>query len=59
VVTLGDGDSELDVADLADIIKSKKAAGRPRDKAVLELLEKTLEETTRSKGQARSSKKER
>jgi Nucleotidyl transferase of unknown function (DUF2204) len=58
-IRLGDSDSELYVADLADIIKSKKAAGRPRDKAVLELLEKTLEETTRSKGQARSSKKER
>jgi predicted nucleotidyltransferase len=30
------------VADLADIIKMKKAAGRPRDRAVLEILEKTL-----------------
>jgi len=38
-----DGYSLL-VADLADIIKSKKAAGRARDRAVLELLEKTLSE---------------
>jgi hypothetical protein len=30
------------VADPADIIGSKRAAGRPRDKAVLEILEKTL-----------------
>jgi predicted nucleotidyltransferase len=30
------------VADLADIIKMKKAADRPRDRAVLEILEKTL-----------------
>ena len=32
------------LADLADIITSKRAAGRPRDKAVLEILEKTLRE---------------
>jgi len=32
------------VADLADIIASKRAAGRPRDKAVLEILEATLHE---------------
>ena len=31
------------VAALADIIKSKRAANRPRDLAVLEILEKTLE----------------
>jgi len=37
------------VADLADIIASKKAAGRPRDKAVLEILEMTLREKTRAK----------
>ena len=41
------------VASLADVIRSKKAARRPRDLAVLELLEKALEETTRQKGQAR------
>ena len=32
------------VASLADIIKSKRAAGRQRDKAVLDMLEKALEE---------------
>jgi predicted nucleotidyltransferase len=32
------------VAHLADIIASKRAAGRPRDKAVLEVLEATLRE---------------
>jgi predicted nucleotidyltransferase len=37
--------AQLYVADLADIIKSKKAAGRPRDRAVLVILEKTLEES--------------
>ena len=32
------------VAHLSDIIASKRAAGRPRDKAVLDILEKTLRE---------------
>lgn len=32
------------VAGLADIIRSKRATGRPRDLAVLEILEKTLDE---------------
>jgi predicted nucleotidyltransferase len=32
------------VADLRDIIRSKKALGRPRDRAVLEILVKTLHE---------------
>ncbi|MBI3050108.1 MAG: nucleotidyltransferase [Acidobacteria bacterium] len=36
----------LRVASLPDIIRSKKAAGRPRDRAVLNVLEKTLEETS-------------
>lgn len=35
---------KLLVADLADIIRSKRAAGRPRDKAVLDILEKALNE---------------
>jgi len=44
------------VASLADIIKSKRAAGRPQDLAVLRLLEKTLEEASHQpKGPARSS----
>ncbi len=38
------GDHGLWVAHLADIIASKRAAGRPRDKAVLDVLEKTLRE---------------
>jgi hypothetical protein len=38
------------VASLADIIKSKKAARRPRDLAVLELLEKAYEQATIKKG---------
>jgi len=44
------GDTELLVAALADIIKSKKAAGRPQDLAVLPLLEKVLEETAHDQG---------
>lgn len=39
----------LRVATLDDIIRSKKAARRPRDLAVLEILEKTREEAARSK----------
>ncbi len=38
------GEHELRVASLTDIIKSKRAAGRSRDLAVLETLEKTLHE---------------
>ena len=40
------GDAQLMVAALADIIKSKRVAGRPQDLAVLQLLEKTLEEAS-------------
>jgi len=42
------GGHGLWIANLADIIASKRAAGRPRDKAVLEILEKTLREKLRS-----------
>ena len=42
------------VASLEDIIRSKRAAGRPRDRAVLEILENALEETKRSKGKTGS-----
>jgi predicted nucleotidyltransferase len=42
--TIRVGDTELNVAGLADIIRSKKAAGRPRDLAVLEALERTFAE---------------
>jgi hypothetical protein len=41
------GEARLLVAALPDIIKSKKAAGRPRDLAALPVLEKALEETQR------------
>lgn len=48
------------VASLSDIIKSKKAARRPRDLAVLESLEKTREEAERSTaGTRRSSARKR
>lgn len=43
------GGYTLWVASLADIIASKRAAGRPRDNAVLDILEKTLREKTRAK----------
>jgi hypothetical protein len=40
------------VASLVDIIKSKRAARRPRDLAVLDILEQALAEATRSKRNA-------
>jgi hypothetical protein len=42
------GGRDLWVAHLSDIIASKRAAGRPRDQAVLGILEKTLHEQTKS-----------
>ena len=42
------GGHGLWIASLADIIASKRAAARPRDKAVLEILEKTLREKSQS-----------
>ena len=47
------GGSTLLVASLADIIRSKKAARRPRDLAVLDVLEKTDEERKRAAPDAR------
>ena len=41
------------VASLADIVRSKKAARRPRDRAVLEILEKSLEEAAEQEARAR------
>jgi predicted nucleotidyltransferase len=38
------GERSLRIACLADIIKSKRAAGRDRDLAVLDILQKTLDE---------------
>ena len=46
------GGHTLWVANLADIIESKRAAGRPRDTAVLEILEKTLHEKTKFESEA-------
>jgi predicted nucleotidyltransferase len=40
------GGATILVASLVDIIRSKRAARRPRDLAVLEILERTLEEIT-------------
>jgi hypothetical protein len=52
------GASKIYVASLPDIIRSKKATGRPQDLAVLDVLEKTLEQTAgHSKGKAGSSQK--
>lgn len=42
------GGINLRVADLSDIIASKRAAGRPRDQAVLEILEATQREKNAS-----------
>ena len=52
VVEIDDG-APLRVASPEDIMRSKRAANRPRDRAVLEILEKALEESSRSKEQAR------
>jgi hypothetical protein len=46
------GGHKLLIATLADVIKSKRAAGRPRDKAVLDILEKTLEQQKDNKEDA-------
>lgn len=52
------GGARLLVAELADIIRSKQAAGRASDLAALPVLERTLEETARhQKSPARSSEK--
>ncbi|MGE3841817.1 MAG: nucleotidyltransferase [Vicinamibacterales bacterium] len=47
------GRAPLLVAALADVIRSKRAARRPRDLAVLEILEKTREEAAKSQGETR------
>jgi hypothetical protein len=49
------GSAALLVASLDDIIRSKRAAKRPRDLAVLESLEKTREESERSSAGSRGS----
>jgi hypothetical protein len=45
------------VASLTDVIRSKRAAKRPRDLAVLDILEKSLEEASRSSAQASGARK--
>ena len=49
------GDTSLRVASLADIIRSKRAARRPRDLAVLAVLEGALEERTQQNEKARGA----
>ena len=51
--------AKLLVADLADVIKSKRAAGRPRDLANLDILEKALHEETRIKKRKTGRSEER
>lgn len=51
------GGYKLLVAALEDIIKSKRAAARLKDKAVLHALEKTLAETANPKAAARGPQK--
>jgi predicted nucleotidyltransferase len=54
------GDVALLVAALEDIVKSKRAAGRPRDRAILDVLEKALEESRgKQKGPARGPRTRR
>jgi hypothetical protein len=45
------GAHDIWVAHLADIIASKRAAARPRDKAVMDILERTLEQQNKSPSQ--------
>jgi hypothetical protein len=53
------GRVKLLVATLPDIIRSKRAAARPRDRAVLEVLEKTLAEKTRNQEEEAGNSQER
>jgi hypothetical protein len=48
-VTVAFGAHGLKIASLADVVKSKRVAGRARDVAVLEILQKTLDEQENSK----------
>jgi predicted nucleotidyltransferase len=45
-------DVVIQVAALEDVVKSKRAAGRPRDRAVIDLLEKALEESRATQASA-------
>jgi hypothetical protein len=44
------GGEKLLVASLADVIRSKRAAGRPKDRAVLPILRDTLKVRTKLEG---------
>ncbi len=48
------GECYMRVASLSDVIRSKRAAGRPRDRAVLDVLENTLDEEKRSSAEGGS-----
>jgi len=52
-------DARLLVADLADVVRSKRAAGRPRDMAALATLEKALDEETHNKKSETGSSQKR
>jgi predicted nucleotidyltransferase len=51
--TVDVGGGELLVASLDDVIRSKRAARRPRDRAVIEILEKAREEASKPSRSAR------
>jgi predicted nucleotidyltransferase len=53
------GGHPLLVADLRDIIASKRAAGRPKDKAVLDILKMTLDEEARTEKRPSSRSRKR
>jgi predicted nucleotidyltransferase len=50
------GGATLLVASLDDIIRSKRAAGRPRDRAVLDILEKARDEASKTSPETRRSR---
>lgn len=50
--TIEIGGVPVPVASLDDVIRSKRAAGRPRDRAVLEILEKAREENSKAQRKA-------
>lgn len=57
--TIDFGGASLRVASLADIIRSKRAAGRPRDRAVLEILEIAHEQARETRSRPPSTTRRR
>ncbi|MGO9710369.1 MAG: hypothetical protein ACLQBL_15995 [Polyangiaceae bacterium] len=57
-LALGESGAKLLVGDLADILKSKRAANRPKDRAVIDVLKATLDEKgkTRTKAKPKRSR---